>query len=80
MQLFNVTLYQNSNFDSLRLGLTFQIENPLSCRRVWKVDLWNIYKKKFLRDLYGTVTIKKHTVKDQKSYCCFGNILIFGNG
>jgi len=22
--------------------LTFQIENPLSCRRVWKVDLWNI--------------------------------------
>jgi len=26
----------------LRLGLTFQIENPLSCRRVWKVDLWNI--------------------------------------
>jgi len=55
MQLFNVTLYQNSNFDSLRLGLTFQIENPLSCRRVWKVDLWNIYKKKFLRDLYGTV-------------------------
>ena len=34
MQLFNVTLHQNSKLDSLRLGLTFQIENLLSCRRV----------------------------------------------
>jgi len=34
MQLFNATLHQNSKLDSLRLGLTFQIENPLSCRRV----------------------------------------------
>jgi len=32
MQLCNVTLHQNSKLDSLRLGLTFQIENPLSCR------------------------------------------------
>jgi len=37
MQLFTVTLHQNSKLDSLRLGLTFQIENPLSCRRVWFV-------------------------------------------
>ena len=80
MQLFNVTLHQNSKFGSLRLGLTFQIENPLSCRRVWKVDLWNIYKNKVLQDLCGTVTVNKHTIKDQKSYCCFGNIFIFGNG
>jgi len=36
-------------------GLTFQIENTLSCRRVWKVDLWNIYKN-------STVTVNKHTV------------------
>jgi len=55
MQLFNVTLHQNSKFGSLRLGLTFQIENPLSCRRVWKVDLWNIYKNKILQDLCSTV-------------------------
>jgi len=47
-QLFDVTLYQNSKLDSLRLGTTFQIENPLSCRRVWKVDLWNVYKNKIL--------------------------------
>ena len=51
MQLFNVTLHQNSKFGSLRLGLTFQIENPLSWRRVWKIDLWNIYKNKILQDL-----------------------------
>jgi len=37
MQLFNVTLHQNSKLDSLRLGLILQIENPLSCRRVWFV-------------------------------------------
>jgi len=55
MQLFNVTLYQNSKFDFLRHGSTFQIENPLSCRRVWKVDLWNIYKNKILHDLCSTV-------------------------
>jgi len=30
MQLFNVTLHQNSKFGSLRLGLTFQTENQLS--------------------------------------------------
>jgi len=47
MQLFNVTLHQNSKFGSLQFGLTFQIENPLSCRRVWKVDWWNIYIIKF---------------------------------
>jgi len=51
MQLFNVTLHQNSKFGSLRLGLIFQIENPLSCRRVWKIDLWNIYKNKISQDL-----------------------------
>jgi len=45
MQLFNVTLHQNSTLDSLRRGLTFQIEDPLSCRRVWKADLWNMCKK-----------------------------------
>jgi len=80
MQLVNVTLHQNSEFGSLRLRLTFQIENPLSCRRVWKVDLWNIYKNKILQDLCSTVTVNKHTIKDQKSYCCFGNIFISGNG
>jgi len=55
MQLFNVTLHQNSKFVFLPLGLTFQIENPLSCRRVRKVDLWNIYKNKILQDLCSTV-------------------------
>jgi len=55
MQLFNVTLHQNSKFGSFRLGLTSQIENPQSCRRVWKVDLWNIYKNKNLHDLCSTV-------------------------
>jgi len=55
MQLFNVTLHQNSKLGSLGLELTFQIENPLSCRRVWKVDLWNIYKNKILQDLCSTV-------------------------
>ena len=54
MQLFNVALHQNSKRDSLRLGLTFQIEN-LSCRRVWKVDSWNIYIIKILQDLCTTV-------------------------
>jgi len=34
MQLFNLTLHQNSKFGSLRRGVTFQIENPLSCTRV----------------------------------------------
>jgi len=66
MQLFNVTLHLNSKFGSLRRGLTFQIENPLSCRRVWKVDLWNIYKNKILQDICSTVTVDKHTIKDQK--------------
>jgi len=46
MQLFNVTSHENSKLDSFRLGLTSQIEKPLSCRRVWKVDLWNICKNK----------------------------------
>jgi len=55
MQLFNVTLNQNSKFGSLRLGLTFQIVNPLSCRRGWKVCLWNIRKNKILQDLCSTV-------------------------
>jgi len=55
MQLFNVTFQQNSKFGSLQLGLTLQIENPLSCRRVWKVDLWNIYNNKISQDLCSTV-------------------------
>jgi len=55
MQLFNVTLNQNSKFGSLRLGLTFQIENPLSCRSVWKVDWWNIYKINISQDLCSAV-------------------------
>jgi len=55
MQLFNVTLYQNSKFYSLRLGSTFQIENSLSCRRVWKVDSWNIHKNNILQDWCSTV-------------------------
>ena len=76
MQLFNVTLHQNSKLDSLRLGLTFQIENPLSCRRVWKVDLWNIYKNKISQDLRSTVTDNKHTIIGQKRYCCLGKIFI----
>jgi len=55
MQLLNVTLHQTSKFGSLGLGFTFQIENPLSCKRVWKLDLWNIYKNKILQDLCSTV-------------------------
>jgi len=51
MHLFNVILHQNSKLDSLRLGMTFQIENLLSCRRVWKVDAWNIHKNKISQDL-----------------------------
>jgi len=74
MQLFSVTLHQNFKFGSLSLGLT------LSWRTVWIVDLKNIYKNKILQDLCSTVTVNKHTIKDQKSYCCFGNIFIFGNG
>jgi len=66
MQLCNVASHQNSKLDSLRLGLTFQIENTLSCRRVWKVDLWNIYKNKISQDLCSAVTVNKHTIMDQK--------------
>jgi len=47
-------------FVSLRLGMTFQNENPLSCRRVWKFDLWNIYKNKISQDF------NKHTIKTKK--------------
>jgi len=79
MQLFYVTLHQKCKL-GLRLRLTFYIENPLSCRRVWKVGLWNIYKNNILQDSCSTVTVNKHTIKGQKSYCCFGNIFIFGNG
>jgi len=80
MQLFNVTLHQNSKLDSLRLGLTFQVENLLSCRRVWKVDSWSIYIIKSSQDSCSIVTVSKHIVIDQKSYCCFGKIIIFDNG
>jgi len=66
MQFFNVTFHQNSKLDSLRLGLTFQIENPLSCRRAWKVDLWNIYKNTISQDSCSTVTVNKHTIIDEK--------------
>jgi len=66
MQLFNVTLHQNSKHDSLRLGLTFQIENLLSCRRVWKVDWWNIYIITISQDLCTVVTVNKHIIIDQK--------------
>jgi len=31
MQLVNLTLHQISNFGSLQLGLSFQIENLLTC-------------------------------------------------
>jgi len=68
---FNVTLHQNSKFGSLRIGLAFQIENPLSCRRVWKVDLWNIYKNKILQDLCSTVALTNISRT---------NIFVFGNG
>ena len=66
MQLFNVTLHQNSEFGYLGLGLTFQIEHSLSCRRVWKVDLWNIYKNKVLQDLCSAVTVNKLLSKIKK--------------
>jgi len=36
MQLFNVTLHQYSKLDSLRLGLTFQIETPRSLQKSLK--------------------------------------------
>jgi len=37
-------------------------------------------QNKILQDLRRTVTVNKNTIKDQRSYCCFGNILIIGNG
>jgi len=40
MQLFNVTLHKNSKLDSLTLGLTFQIENQLSCRKVLVCEIY----------------------------------------
>ena len=80
MQLFNVTLHQNSKLDSLRLGMTFQIENLLSCRRVWKVDSWNIHIIKISQDLCSIVTVNKHIIIDQKRFCSFGKFFIFGNG
>jgi len=80
MQLFNVTLHQNSKLDSLKLGLTFQSENTMSCRRVWKVDLWNICKNKISQDLFNTATVNQRTTVDQKSHCCSGKFFIFGNG
>jgi len=49
MQLFNVILYQNSKFDSLRLGLTFQIENPLKLQKSLKRFIW--YKNNILQHL-----------------------------
>jgi len=47
--LFNVTLHEKSKIDSLRLGMAFQIENPLSCRRVRKADLLHTCKNNFTR-------------------------------
>jgi len=44
-----------------------------------KVDLWNV-QNKILQDLCSTVTVNKHTIKHQKSNCCFGNIFNFANG
>jgi len=32
------------------------------------------------QELCSTVTINKHTITDQKNYCCFRKIFIFGNG
>jgi len=49
MQLFNVILYQNSKFDSLRHGLTFQIENPLKLQKSLKRFIW--YKNNILQHL-----------------------------
>jgi len=66
MHLFNVTLHQNSKLDSLKLGLTFQIESLLSCRRVWKVDSWNIFIVEIWQDLCSIVTVNKHIIIDQK--------------
>jgi len=51
MQLLNVTLHQNSKLDSLRLGLTFQIENPQSWREVWFAK----YMQTILQELCSTV-------------------------
>jgi len=56
----------------------FQIENPLSCRRAWKVDLWNVHKNKILQDLCSTVTVNKHTIIDKKVSLLEN--FIFGNG
>jgi len=38
-----------------------------------------MYNNKISQDLCSTVTVIKHTIKDQKSYCCFGKNFIFGN-
>jgi len=38
-----------------------------------------IYTKTKFYKIY-VVTVNKHTIKDQKTYYCFGNIFIFGNG
>jgi len=53
MQLFNVTSHQNSKLDSSRLGLTLQIEFPLSCRRVWFVNY--MQKQNFTRELLTNI-------------------------
>jgi len=79
MQLFNVTLHQNSKFGSLQLGLTFQIDNPRAAEGPERL-ICSIYTKTILQDLCSTVTVNKCTIKDHKSYCCFGKIFIFGNG
>ena len=38
-----------------------------------------IYTKTKFYKIY-VVTVNKHTIKDQKSYYCFGHIFTFGNG
>ena len=46
--------------------MTFHIENLLSCRRVWKIDSWNIYINKISQDLCSIVTVNKHIIKTKK--------------
>ena len=50
MQLFNVTLHQNSKLNSLRLGLTFQIENLLVAEESERL-IREIYIIKMSQDL-----------------------------
>ena len=79
MQLFNVTLHQNSKFGVYDLDWLFKLKTHWVAEESERLICDKYTKTKFYK-ICSTVTVNKHTIKDQKSYCCFGNIFIFGNG